>query len=239
MLLCIIYIYKKAPILLPKKEHFTFDKQLYLELAGQGFSMGFMMAIVSTGTVVLQKAINGFGYLTIAAHATARKINSFCMMPCGTFAMALSTFVSQNKGANQRERIKEGVKIANMVSIAWGAISIIIMLVFGRMLVGLVSGSNEAVVIDNATKYLIINAPFYAALGILLNLRNSLQGLGKKIVPLISSVIEFFGKIAFAVICIPMLDYFGVIICEPIIWCAMCAQLIYAFYRNPYINGKE
>ena len=40
-----------------------------------------------------------------------------------------------------------------------------------------------------------VNAPFYGVLGILLNLRYSLQGLGQKITPLVSSIIEFIGKI--------------------------------------------
>ena len=57
-------------------------------------------------------------------------------------------------------------------------------LFFGApLLVQLISGSREPTVIDNATLYLRINAPFYAVLGILLNLRNSLQGLGMKIIP--------------------------------------------------------
>ncbi len=235
--LCIFYMWKKTPILIPSKEHFKFDKVLYQELAGQGFSMGLMMAIVSSGTVILQKAINGFGYLTIAGHTTARKINAFCMMPCGTIAASLSTFVSQNKGANQRERIIEGVKAGIKICIVWGVIITIALFFFARPLVSLLSGSSEAVVLDNGSRYLIINAPFYAVLGILLILRNALQGLGQKIVPLISSVIEFVGKIIFAWLCIPALGYFGVIICEPIIWCLMCLQLIYSFFKNPYIKG--
>ena len=47
VILCIIYMFKKTPLLLPKKEHFEVDKDLYKELLGQGFSMGFMSCIVS------------------------------------------------------------------------------------------------------------------------------------------------------------------------------------------------
>lgn len=236
-LFCFIYIYKKSPLLIPTRKHFAVGKDMYKELIGQGFSMGLMMAIVSAGTVILQTAINKFGYLIIAGHTTARKINSFCMMPASTFSMALSTFVSQNKGANQQERIRQGVKTANLISIAWGVIAVLLMLIAARPLSALISGSNEAVVLDNSALYLIINAPFYAVLGILLNLRNSLQGLGRKVIPLVSSVIEFCGKIVFVILFIPLLDYFGVIICEPVIWCLMCVQLWFAFYRDPYMRS--
>lgn len=238
-ILCVIYIFIKNKNLIPQKEHFTYDKELYQELAGQGFSMGMMMAIVSSGTVILQKAINGFGYLTIAAHTTARKINSFCMMPCATMSASLSTFVSQNRGANQRDRIVDGIKIGFKISIVWGIISTVLMFLFSRPFIALLSGSSEAIVLDNGSLYLMINAPFYAVLGILLILRNALQGLGKKIIPLFSSIIEFFGKVVFAWLCIPFLGYFGVIICEPVIWCLMCIQLIYAFFHNPYIKYGE
>ena len=239
VILCILYMLKKTPLLIPQKHHFQFEKTLYQELAGQGFSMGFMMAIVSSGTVILQKAINSFGYLTIAAHTTARKINAFCMMPSATVATSLATFVSQNRGANQRERIRKGVKMSFIISIGWGVTATVLMLFLANPMASLISGSTEKVVIHNASLYLMINAPFYAVLGILLSLRNSLQGLGKKIVPLISSIVEFFGKVIFAWLFIPMLGYFGVIICEPVIWCLMCIQLICSFYKNPYIKGED
>ena len=70
----------------------------------------------------------------------------------------------------------------------------------------------------------------------MLNLRNSLQGLGEKLIPLISSVIECLGKCIFVALLIPKLNYMGVIICEPIIWCCMTVQLAYSFYKNPLIK---
>lgn len=238
-ILCIIYIYKKCPILIPSKEHFTFDKNLYKELLGQGLSMGFMLSIVSTGTVILQVAINNLGYLIIAGHTAARKLNSFCMMPGATIALALSTFVSQNKGANQGHRIRQGVRYANILAVSWAVIISIILFFSSSILVKILSGSNESIVIENGAKYLMINAPFYGVLGILLNLRYSLQGLGQKLIPLVSSIIEFFGKVVFVLLLIPTLKYFGVIICEPVIWCLMCIQLAYAFYKNSYIQQHK
>ena len=234
--LCIIYIYKKCPILIPKKEHFVFDKELYKELLGQGLSMGVMLLIVSAGTVILQTAINNLGYLIIAGHTAARKLNSFAMIPVASLSMSLATFVSQNKGANQGYRIREAVRYSNIISIIWGVIITVILIFFAPTLMKILSGSSEDVVINNGVRYLLWNSPFYAVLGILLNLRNALQGIGEKLLPLVSSIIEFFGKILFVIIFIPSLKYFGVIICEPVIWCCMCLQLAYSFYKNSYIK---
>ena len=237
--LCLLYIFKKCPSLIPSRKHFAFDKELYKDLLGQGFSMGFMLSIVSAGTVILQFAINNLGYLIIAGHTAARKLSSFCSMPAATLAVALSTFVSQNKGANKPDRIRKAVKYSNIVAVALGGTMAIILFFTAPMAVEILSGSSEAVVIENGARYLMINAPFYAVLGILLNLRLSLQGLGKKVVPLVSSIIELVGKIIFVVLLIPTLEYFGVIICEPVIWCFMCAQLAYSFYRTPYIKEHK
>lgn len=235
VVLCAWYIYSKSKMLIPKKKDFVIDNELYNELLGQGLSMGFMMAIVSTGTVILQSAINGFGYLTIAGHTAARKLSSFCVMPISAMANSVSTFVSQNRGANQGYRIRKSIYYSNLIAIVWGVIITVVLFFVAPILVKILSGSSEDIVINNGARYLKMNAPFYGVLGILLNLRYSLQGLGKKIVPLISSIIEFFGKIIFVLLIIPKLNYLGVILCEPIIWCFMTVQLVYSFYKNTYI----
>ena len=239
VILCIIYILKKAQLLLPEKQHFQVDKELYKELLGQGFSMGFMSSIVSAGSVILQYGINNLGYLIIAGHTAARKLYMFFNMPFTAMALAISTFVSQNKGANQKQRIKQALRYAYIYDVIMAAVVTVIILIFGASLVKLISGSSEQVVLHNGTLYLTIVGPFYAVLGVLMQTRFALQGIGQKLLPLISSIIEFFGKIIFVVFLIPKFQYMAVIFCEPVIWCVMCLQLVYSFYTNSYIREKE
>lgn len=231
-LLCILFICRKSKILVPHKHSFVFDKELTLELLSQGLSMGFMLSIVSFGTLILQSAINQFSYLTIAAHTTARKVIYFLMMPMSTLGNACATFVSQNKGANQMQRIKDGIKIANLISITLSILALFIVYSFAPAIIGWVSGSTQVEVIETGAMYLRISTPFFAVLGILFNLRNALQGMGQKIVPLFSSIIELAGKIIFTFLLIPSLGYVGVCLSEPIIWVFMTLQLAWAFYRS-------
>lgn len=198
--------------------------------------MGLMNAIVSTGTVILQSAINGLGYLVIAGHTAARKVNSFCMMPMSVTGMAVSTFVSQNRGAGQGERIRKGVRYGNLLCVFWGIVLMAILYLGALELIALISGSEEPVVLDIGTQYLWFTAPFYIVLGYVFLMRSSLQAIGQKILPLVSSTIEFIGKILFAAVIIPMTGYTGVILCEPLIWCLMTIQLVWAFYSDPYIR---
>lgn len=234
---CMIYIVKKNRILAPEKRHFAVDPALYRELLGQGFSMGFMGCIVSAGSVILQYGINGLGYLVIAAHTSARKLYMFALMPISAMSMAFSTFVSQNRGANQGLRIRKGMRCVCLYDLAATAVITAIMWLWAPAMVKWISGSGEAVVLENGARYLKVVGPCYVILGILLNTRFALQGLGQKLLPLISSVIEFFGKILFVLAFIPRFAYTAVIVCEPVIWCVMTVQLVYTFYTDPYIRS--
>lgn len=229
VILSIFYVLKKCPMLLPRKKDFTFDKHLYVELAAQGASMGFMLSIVSLGTIVLQGAINSFGKVTLAAHTTARKLFGLFSMPLSTLASASATFTSQNKGANKIKRVKKGVKKCITLSNIWSTITLILVIFFSDDLAKLISGTTNPEVVETASLYLYTNMPFSYVLGILLILRSSLQGLGQKIIPLISSIIELVGKFVFALILIPFMGYLGVCFTEPIIWILMTIQLWFAF----------
>ena len=70
--------------------------------------------------------------------------------------------------------------------------------------------------------------------------RSALQGIGQKLLPLVSSVIEFIGKVIFVIIFIPQFKYMAVIFCEPSIWLVMTAYLLFVFWRDPFIkSGKK
>ena len=237
--LCAAYIVEKTPILVPKKEHFRYDAELWKELFAQGISMALMGSIVSIGTVILQYAINGFGSLTIVAHMAARKIYSLFCLAINVTSMAVSTFVSQNKGAGNRERIVKVMKYAYIYDVLAAGVITVALWTFGEQMVIWLTGTEDPIVLENAVLYLRLIGPFLAILGMLLQTRSALQGIGEKLLPIISSVIEMVGKILFAVFIIPKMGYFAVIICEPIIWCVMVAELLWAFWRNGFVRGER
>ena len=110
VVLCVLYVLARVCILIPEKKHFAVGSHLYWELFSQSISMGLMSSIVSAGSVVLQYGINGLGTLTIAGHTAARKLFAFTEMPLISMANAGSTFVSQNRGANQPDRVRRGMR---------------------------------------------------------------------------------------------------------------------------------
>ena len=239
VVLCVLYVLAKVRILIPAKKHLNVGSHLYWELFSQSISMGLMSSIVSAGSVVLQYGINGLGTLTIAGHTAARKLFAFTDMPLISMANAGSTFVSQNRGANQPERVRRGMRQMYLYSVAVMIAAVLLMNFGAEWLVKLISGSSEAVVLENGARYLRWNAPFYAVLGVLLCTRYALQSLGQKVLPLFSSVIELVGKVIFVLVFIPRFAYNAVILCEPIIWCFMAAYLVTVYLHDPFVFPKK
>lgn len=239
VVLCVIYIFWKYPELLPEKKHFKPEGSMYGDLAGQGISMGLMSCLVSAGTVIMQSSINNLGYLTIAGHTAAKKIRSMTLNPIIAVATSMTTFVSQNRGADQGLRIRKAVRYGNLIGLGWAVFISVVLLFTAPAIIGFVSGSANEEVLKNGALYLQIESPFFAVLSVLFNTRYALQGIGSKVLPLVSSIIELLGKVVFAFLFIPIMGYMGVILCEPVIWCFMVLELVIAFYMHPYIKAHK
>ena len=233
-LLCFFYIRKKVPFLLPSRTDFVWDQKLYQDLISQGLTMGLMSSIVSIGTVILQSAINKLGMTIISAQISARRIMSFALLPMTAISSSMTTFTSQNFGAKQFRRIQQGVKQACLLSLLWSVFVAILLFFTSPFLTSLISGSTNPNLIANASLYLQISSCFYPVLGCLLILGNSLQGIGRKLTPLISSFIELTGKILFVLLIIPHTGYIGVILCEPLIWVPMTLQLWFTYHKSSH-----
>ena len=239
VVLCILYVMARVRILIPGRKHLDVGRKLYWDLFSQSISMGLMSSIVSAGSVILQYGINGLGTLTIAGHTAARKLFAFTDMPLIAMANAASTFVSQNYGAGQPERIRKGMREIYLYSLVVMVVTVLLMQVSAEWLVRMVSGSSEALVLENGARYLRWTSPFYAVLGVLLSTRYALQSLGEKVLPLFSSVIEFLGKVVFVLVFIPRFAYNAVILCEPVVWCFMALYLVAVYRCNPFVFPKK
>jgi len=238
-ILCLVYILKKAKILVPSLKHFSFDKRLYKDLIEQGLSMALMGAVVQSGTVLLQSSINSFGSSIIAGHICSRKIFSFTNIPLLTIGNASATFVSQNFGANKIDRVKRGVNYCMILSLVWTVILLIFFPFTIKSIASFISGSSNPELLNYTFKYMMFAVPFYLVLGGVFIIRNSLQGMGYKVLPVTSSIIELIGKILFVFFIIPKMQLWGIIMCEPLIWTVMFIFLMISFYKNPIIKSGK
>ncbi|MDE6761824.1 MAG: MATE family efflux transporter [Lachnospiraceae bacterium] len=228
-ILCAIYIIKKYRIYMPEKKDWHLPKKLVLEMLSTGISMGLMSSVLAIGSIILQKGINHLGKDIITAHTASRRLFEFLMMPLQAVAVACSTFTGQNFGAKQFDRIRKALKQVLWLELLWSVISVVIAFLCGNMLIKMLTGTDNENIILNAAYNLKVCTVFFFPLGILFVLRNAMQAMGYRIVPILSSSIELVVKILSCVFVIPVMKYTGVVLTEPVIW-VMCAAFLSVIY---------
>ena len=153
--------------------------------------------------------------------------------------MALATYCGQNLGARQYRRISQGIWSAIRISAMWSIVAIIIVYVAAPLCVRLVTASSQPEVVDNASLYLRVDVLFYFVCALICLLRNAMQGFGDNRTPILSSTVELTGKVLIALLLVPSIGYWGVIVCEPIVWVLMVVPLIAGTLRNPVVRQKD
>ena len=239
VILCVFYIKQKYPLLSLSRKSFTFNKQLITQLLASGLSMGLMSSLVFLGTLILQSSINTFSTNIIVAHYAARKLTSIFMMPFAILGMTMASYCSQNFGARKFDRIKAGIKQSLTICLIWYVIVLAITYTIVPYLIKGITSSNVSEVIDTASLYLRIDSLLYFVAATISILRNSLQGIGEYITPIVSSTIELIGKFLAVLFLAPRLQYMGIIITEPIVWVVMVIPLIIKIKNSQVFKGQS
>lgn len=227
LVVCGIYLLKRYTFFQIRKEDFKkIEGYMVKEMLLTGFSMGMMNSLINIGSFVLQTAINNLGNSFIVAQTTARKITDVLMSIFVAMGQTLTPYCGQNYGAAKYDRIRQGMKAGTVITCAWCVVVIVIVYGFSPFLIRLITGSNDQIMIGAAARYLKFDCLLYFLVAIIFVHRNSLQGIGERVTPLISSGIEMVGKVVLTYTLVPALDYTGVILVEPIVWIVMVIPLI-------------
>lgn len=226
VVLCLIRIFRKFPILHIQKVDFRFDRELMAEMYKSGLSMGLMSCLVGIGTILLQSAINTLGTTVIVAHTAARKVFELVSLPNSVLGSAMATYCGQNYGARRFDRIRQGIRASLIIAAVWAVVVFLICHTIEGKLIQFVASTTNPDVIYWGSTYLKVDMSFIVICGVIVILRNSMQGFGDRIIPVFSSCIELAGKIIFAFVFAPMFAYWGIIWAEPMVWIAMVIPLI-------------
>ena len=168
---------------------------------------------------------------SITAQTAARKLYNLMNMPQTSLSSALTTVISQNYGAGKIERCKTAWRREIVFGLITSFTVILITNLFGPALIKAVSGSSDPEVLKNAMMYLRFHTFGFPILTILMGTRMFMQGVGSKIIPVVSSIIELIGKVLFTFLIIPRLGFFGVCLVEPTLWVICMLFLVINFVR--------
>lgn len=235
---CIIYMIKKYPVLHFGMAELRLEKDMVKAMFGIGCSMGFMNSLINLGSVALQGAINSLKDANyIVAHMAARKITEIFMLPFTVFGSTMATFSGQNLGANKPERIIKGIKQSIIITWIWCAGVIVMSYTVVPYMVQMITAIKVQMVIDTASLYLRVNTILYFIVGVICVLRNTMQGIGDSITPVVSSSLELLCKVLIAFLLTPYLGYWAIILSEPVSWVIMVIPLLVGIKKNKFISA--
>ena len=124
-------------------------------------------SVMNFGILMVQGLVNSFGPVVMAAFAAAVKIDSFAYLPVQDFGNAYSTFIAQNYGAGNKERIKQGTKQAFALSILFCIFISALVFIFAGQLMSIFISKTETEVIASGIQYLRVEGAFYWGIGCL------------------------------------------------------------------------
>jgi len=216
--LSIGYALLKNPVFKFEKKDFTLDKDIIIKCYTLGGSMALQSGLIALSFVILQRVINSFGAVVIAAFTTTSKIENLVNMQFKALGDSLSTYSGQNIGAQKVDRVKKGYKIGMTMMGIYALLMIPLMWIFGDFLMKVFV--NEPEVIAFGKTAMRILSSFYLPLGTIYVCRGILNGAGDAKFPLISGISEMVGRIVFpALFCsLPFLGAWGLWVATGVTW---------------------
>ena len=192
------YYIIKYPEYRVRKEDFRWSKSNFKNILSLSGYTCIQQSVMNLGILMVQGIVNGFGQNVMAAFAVAVKIDTIAYMPAQDFGNAFSVFVAQNYGANQKQRIKEGVKKAGISVVLFCLGISALVFIFARPLMSIFVSSKSAAVISTGVTYLRIEGAFYVGIGILFMLYGFYRAINKPLMSVILTIISLGTRVVLA-----------------------------------------
>ena len=193
-----VYTLKKFPELCPRKEDCRWDKQNLSTILNLSVMTSVQQSIMNFGILMVQGLVNSFGTVIMAAFAAAVKIDSFAYMPVQDFGNAFSTYVAQNYGAGQTERIRKGIRSAGLTSAVFCVCISALVCLFAAPLMGIFIDPSQTDIIAAGVHYLHMEGAFYLGIGILFLLYGYYRAVNQPQMSVILTIASLGTRVALA-----------------------------------------
>ena len=214
-----LYTLKKFPELCPKRSDCRWDKKNLGTILNLSVMTSVQQSIMNFGILMVQGLVNSFGTVIMAAFAAAVKIDSFAYMPVQDFGNAFSTYVAQNYGANQPERIQKGIRSAGLTSAIFCVCISALVCLFAEPLMGIFIDPSQTDIIAAGVHYLRIEGACYIGIGILFLLYGYYRAVNQPLMSVILTIASLGTRVALAyLLSATVLGVTGIWLSVPIGW---------------------
>ena len=212
---------------------FRFDSKSAWPLLRLALPLGLRNAVIEVGGLLVQRYVNMYGTEFVAGVAVAKRMYSLLMIAGGAIEASVATFVAQNFGAKQLERVRNGLKDGIKLAIGSALVIMAIALPLGRQILGLLIGGDTAqvnAVLDVGVRQLNLLALGLPFLYLLFMYRAALQGLGNTFIPMLSGFVELGLRIVSVLVITRFLGDLGVLLSDPIAWPFAMTLLVVSYF---------
>ena len=147
-----------------------------------GLPSGVQNSVNAIANLVVQSNINAFGDLAMGGCGSYSKIQGFVFLPVLSMALALTTFVGQNMGANRPDRVKTGIRQGMTISVIMAELFGVFLFFCAPYLVGLFS--KDPAVVVYGVQQARVESLFFFLLAITHACAGILRGAGKTMIPM-------------------------------------------------------
>ena len=161
----------------------AFDRHILHDIFTQGLPSGVQNSVIAIANVVVQSNINAFGNFAMAGCGSYSKVEGFVFLPIMSLTMAITTFVSQNLGAGNRERARKGAHQGTALAVIFAELIGIVFFIFAPQLIGLFSDTPE--VLAYGVRQARVISLFFCVLSFAHCCASILRGSGKAMVPMV------------------------------------------------------
>ncbi len=195
-LLCLLYLRRRFPQLLFRREDRVFDAPLLRRTAWFAVVTALHNANLYIGKLLVQRTVNGLGQAAISAYTGATRLEGFANSFGDSGASAMSVFIGQNTGAGEEERVRNGFRTGQRQLFALSLVMTLLMLLGARPGLALVLPEDGGASMGPAVSYLRTVACFYVFNFLGSGFVGYFNGRGKLSLPVIGAT----GHITFRVV---------------------------------------
>lgn len=234
VVISLLNIYFRMPVLRLTLKEFVIDLTLLKKTMSYSLSYAVQQTIIFTGAVFVQGAVNPLGIDSIAAFNSGSRIDGFILTPGDSMGAALTTFISQNRGAGKDERIFKGFKSALTMSLLYCVATAILIFIFSDSIMKIFIESSEIKAIFLGRTYLKTIAFFYILTALCNTLQGFFRGFGRMDVTLIATFIQIPIRVVLSYMLTKYMGISGVAVGMGIGWIFMASYegYLYMRYRN-------
>lgn len=234
-LLCAVYMQRRCPLLRLRLRDMRIDRELLAETLKSGSVTALQQACQPVGKVVIQSVINAQGIAMIAAFNAVSRVDDFACIPEQSISSGIMTCVAQNRGANNKARVKETLLRGLRLEIIYGVCILAATLLIKAPVMRLFAAQGSQSMEEMGTRYLTAMAFFYLLPGLTNGMQGYFRGMGEMKTTLVGTAIQISVRALAVYALVPRVGLAGAAWACAFGWCCM---LVYAAARYRAIDRR-